>query len=229
MSAETEAVCIVLGGGGHARVLIDSLQLMKSVVIYGVLDADRSLWGQSVLGVPVLGGDDLLPQMIERGVNHFAVGLGSVGNSLVREHLFEMGLASTLKPLSVKHPSSVCSSWAEVGIGVQLFPASVVNAGARLGANVIVNSGAVVEHDCVIGAHAHIATGAKLSGGVRVGAGAHIGAGAVVKQDLSIGERAVVGAGACVVKDVAPDTVVVGVPARPLMGEVVDEAGAFDS
>jgi sugar O-acyltransferase (sialic acid O-acetyltransferase NeuD family) len=185
-------------------------------LLHGVLDVDRSLWGQSLLGVPILGGDELLPQMIEQGVNHFAVGLGSMGDSRLREHLFEMGLAAALKPLTVMHPSSVCSKWAEVGAGAQLFPASVVNAGARLGANVIVNSGAVVEHDCVVGAHAHIATGAKLSGGVRVGAGAHIGAGAVVKQDVSIGERAVVGAGACVLEDVAAGAVVVGVPARPI-------------
>lgn len=209
-------MCIVLGGGGHARVLIDSLQASDVAVVHGVLDADRSQWGQTLLGVPVLGSDELLPELIERGVNHFAVGLGSVGDSQLRERLFEAALACGLKPLTVIHPSSACSAWAEVGSGSQLFPASVVNANARLGENVIVNSGAVIEHDCVIGAHAHIATGAKLSGGVNVGAGAHIGAGAVVKQSISIGERAVVGAGACVVKDVPPGVVVVGVPAHTL-------------
>lgn len=209
-------MCIVLGGGGHARVLIDSLQASEGAVIHGVLDRDRSLWGQSLLGVPVLGGDDLLPGLSAQSVTHFAVGLGSVGDSRVRERLFEAGLASFLKPLTVMHPSAICSVRAEVGSGSQLFPASVVNANARLGENVIINSGAIVEHDCIIGAHAHIATGAKLSGGVRVGAGAHIGAGAVVKQDLSIGAGAIVGAGACVVKDVAPGQVVVGVPAHPL-------------
>jgi UDP-perosamine 4-acetyltransferase len=51
---------------------------------------------------------------------------------------------------------------------------------------------------------------------VRVGAGAHIGAGATVRQGIAIGEQAIVGAGAVVVKDVPPNTVVVGVPARPI-------------
>jgi sugar O-acyltransferase (sialic acid O-acetyltransferase NeuD family) len=205
-----------LGGGGHARVLIDSIQASEAAVIHGVLDEDSSLWGQSILGVPVLGGDELLSGLKEHGVNHFAVGLGSIGNSHVRARLFEAGLNCSLKPLTVMHPSSTCSVWAEVGRGAQLFPASVVNAHAILAENVIINSGAIIEHDCSIGAHAHVATGAKLSGGVQVGAGAHIGAGAVVRQDLRIGERAIVGAGACVVRDVAPDTTVVGVPAREL-------------
>ena len=206
----------MLGGGGHARVLIDSLQASELAVIHGVLDADPSLWGQTLLGVPILGGDDLLPGLIEQGVTHFVVGLGSIGNSHLRERLFETGLNCSLKPLTVMHPSAICSVWAEVGAGSQLLPACVVNAGAKLGENAIINSGAIVEHDCLVGAHAHIATGAKLSGGVKVGAGAHVGAGAVVRQDINIGERAFVGAGACVVKDVAPDTVVVGVPAHPL-------------
>ena len=220
-------MCIVLGGGGHARVLIDSLRASELAVLYGVLDADSALWGQSLLGVTVLGGDDLLPGLIAQGVTHYAVGLGSVGNSHVRQRLFEAGRACSLKPLTVMHPSAVCSVWAEIGSGAQLFPASVVNAGAKLGENVIINSSAVIEHDCIIGAHVHVATGAKLSGGVRVGAGAHVGAGAVIRQNLSIGERAIVGAGACVVKDVAPGVVVVGVPAHQL--REVKEGRAVDS
>lgn len=216
MSEDGRPVCIVLGGGGHARVLIDSLQASEVAVIHGVLDPNRSLWGETLLGVPVLGGDDLLPGLFEQGVTHFVVGLGSIGNSHLRARLFEAGLSRSLKPLTVMHPSAICSVWAKIGDGSQLFPASVVNANASLGENSIINSGAIVEHDCLIGAHTHIATGAKLSGGVKIGAGAHVGAGAVIRQDINIGAGAIIGAGACVIRDVAPETIVVGVPAQPL-------------
>jgi sugar O-acyltransferase (sialic acid O-acetyltransferase NeuD family) len=211
-----KAICIVLGGGGHARVLIDCLRASEAAVIYGVLDSDPALSNQNIMGVAVLGGDGLLPEVIERGVNQFVVGLGSVGNSRDRARLFELGLSYDLKPMTVRHPSVICSDWAQIGAGAQLLPGCIVNAGAQLDANVIVNSGAVIEHDCYIEAHAHVATGARLSGGVRVGPGAHIGAGATVRQNLSIGADAIVGAGAVVVKDVPPRTIVVGVPARQL-------------
>lgn len=46
--------------------------------------------------------------------------------------------------------------------------------------------------------------------------GASIGAGAVILPGVRIGERAMVGAGAVVTRDVAPDTVVVGNPAREI-------------
>ncbi len=208
--------CVILGGGGHARVLIDCIRESDLAEIEGVLDPDSSLHGQKILDVPVLGGDELLGGMAAGGVTHFVVGLGGVGDNGPRRRLFELGCSCRLNPLTVRHPSAMVSRWASIGPGCQLLPGSIVNAGATLGKNVIVNSGAVVEHDCVIGDHVHIATGGKLASTVQVGIGAHIGAGATVRQSISIGEGAIVGAGAVVVKDVGPGVVVVGVPARPI-------------
>jgi len=212
----TQVDLIILGGGGHARALIDSLRAGGSTASCVILDPDESLRGKDVLGVPVIGNDSLLPELVDRGARYFIVGLGSTGDSRPRERLFELGLAYKLEPLIVMHPTAVCSQWATVGPGSQLLPSSVVNAGAVVGANVIVNSAAVVEHDCLVGDHVHVSSGAVLASTIRVGRGAHIGAGATVRQCISIGEWAVVGAGAVVVKDVPARTTVVGVPARPI-------------
>lgn len=208
--------CVILGGGGHARLIIDCLKESGAAVPMAVLDSDRALWGKDLLGVPVKGGDDLLAAMAKTKGLRFVVGLGGVGDNGPRARLFALGLSRGLKPLTVIHPSAVLSRSAVVGEGSVLAPGAIVNAAAVLGRNVIVNSGAIVEHDCVVRDHAHVATGAVLASTVRVGAGAHIGAGAVVRQGLTIGEDAVVAAGAAVVKDVAPRSVVGGVPARPL-------------
>jgi len=208
--------CVILGGGGHSQVLIDCIISRGDVRIEGILDTDPNRWGQIVMGVPILGGDDLLKEMPSRGVKFFSVGVGSIGDTRHRQHLYEIGLKSGLEPLTVIHSFAILSPWANAGPGCQIFPGSIVNAGAVLKCNVIVNSGAIVEHDCVIGDHVHIATGAKLASTVQVDVGAHIGAGAVIRQCIRIGERAVVGAGAVVVKDVPPGIIVVGVPARQL-------------
>ena len=208
--------CVVLGGGGHARVVIESLNASGSARAVGVLDADRSRWGQELCGVPVLGGDERLPELAQQGITHFVMGLGGVGDNQPRRTLFTLAVQSGLIPLTIRHPSAVCSSSAAIGAGSVLCPRAVVNAAAVVGVNVIVNTGAIVEHDCVVGDHVHVATGARLCGGVRVGEGAHIGAGSTVRQGLTIGERAIVGAGAVVIRDVEPWTVVAGVPARVL-------------
>ena len=209
--------CVILGGGGHARGIVDSLQRADAVELRGILDPNRELWGTDCVGVPILGADDMLPELVSGGVSVFTVGLGGVGNNQPRERLFALGLAHGLQPLTVIHPSATCSGWATVGQGSQLLPGSIVNAGAVLGVNVIVNTGAIVEHDCRVGDHAHLATGARLSGTVRVGARAHVGAGAIIRQSITVGEDAVVGVGAVVVSDVAPGQVVAGNPARTLV------------
>lgn len=216
METEGKVLCVVLGGGGHARVVIDLLRDVAACTPYAVLDVDSSLWGRELLGVPVRGGDELLLDLIDQGVTHFVVGVGSVGNHEPRRRLFELGLSYGLVPLTVLHPSAVFSSYAQVGQGTVVLPLAVVNAGAVIGNNVIINTGAIVEHDCVVADHAHVATGARLAGAVKVGAGAHVGAGATVREGACIGEGAIVGAGAVVVRDVPSHTVVAGVPAKVL-------------
>lgn len=214
--ARWRPACVVLGGGGHARMVLDAVLLGGHARPVAVLDRDASRWGQELFGVPVRGGDELLPQLRAGGVTHFIMGLGAVGDNGPRRRLFEQAGAQGLIPLTVVHPSAVCSPRARLGPGTVVGPAAVVNAGAVVGANVIVNTGALIEHDCVIGDHAHVATGARLGGAVRIGEAAHIGAGATVREGMTIGVGALVGAGAVVVRDVEPRSIVVGVPARSI-------------
>ena len=205
---------IGLGAGGHAKVIIEALQEQGDCELMGLLDVNPELHGQTVLGVPVLGSDDLIPQLLQKGIHHFFLGVGSTGDTSLRQRLFLYALARGLEPINVIHPRAVVSPSAEIGRGACILAAAVLNADAHLGENVIVNTGAVIEHDCVIGAHVHVATGACLAGGVSVGEGSHVGIGASVRQAIRIGRNAIVGAGAVVLDDVPDRVTVAGVPAR---------------
>ena len=208
---------VLIGGGGHARVLLDALRSSGDSRSIGVLDADSERAGSFLYDVPILGNDDLLPELARSGTHIFAISVGGTRENAPRKMLFERARELGLEPLTVIHPTAIVSGWATIGAGCQILPGAIVNPGARLGANVIVNSGAIIEHDCVVGDHAHIATGACLSGGVKVGPLAHVGSGATVRQLITIGAASVVGSGAVVVKNVAPSAVVAGVPAKELL------------
>ena len=205
---------IGLGAGGHAKVIIEILSLDKAYEVIGLLDIKKELKGDHVLGIPVLGNDDLLPELKQDGVDHFFMGLGGVGDNKPRRRLFERAEKSGMHPVSAIHPQAIISSSAVLGAGIAVMAGAVVNADVRLGVNVIVNTGSIVDHDCTVSDHVHIATGARLASTVQVGQGAHIGIGAIVRQGIIIGEGAIVGAGAVVVKDVVPHSVVIGVPAH---------------
>jgi sugar O-acyltransferase (sialic acid O-acetyltransferase NeuD family) len=203
---------VVLGAGGHAKVLLDMLLENGAFEVAGLLDPGRV--GGKIFGRPILGGDDLLPALVRDGVKHFVVGLGSTGVLVGRERLFQLARSHGLRPVNLIHRSATISPSVRLGAGVTVMAAAVVNADARLGDNVCINTAAVVEHDCHIGPHAFVAPGAVLAGGVCVGRLAFVGLGAAVRQGVRIGAGALVGAGAVVVRNVRRGATVAGVPAR---------------
>ena len=205
---------IGLGVGGHAKVVIEALQLCGVVDIVGLLDRDSARWGAEVSGIPVLGGDDLLPGLRAQGIEAVFIGLGGAGDLRPRHRLYTLARSLGFDVVAAVHPTAVVSRESAIGTGVTLLAGAIVNAGAQLGANVIINTGAIVEHDCVVADHVHVATGARLAGTVTIGEGSHIGLGACVRECRTIGRNVIVGAGAVVVDDVPDGVVVCGVPAR---------------
>lgn len=203
---------IVLGGSGHAKVLVSTLLLQRRRVL-GFVDVNAAL--PSLLGIMHLGGDEtvfLHPPEQVRLVN----GIGSLGSTALRRAIYERFRERQYIFESVIHTSSIIASEVHIEDGVQIMAGAVVQPGSWLGENVIINTRACVDHDCVIDAHAHIAPGVTLCGDVRIGNGAHIGSASTIIQGVKVGARAIVGAGAVVMRDVPEGVTVVGIPAKPL-------------
>ncbi len=205
---------VLLGVGGHARVVLDALRQSGETRSIAALDADTTRHGSTFFDVPVIGGDDLLEQLARQGARYFVIGFAGTKNHAPRKRVYDHACSLGLEPLSVRHPSAIISSSSHIGLGCQIMAGAIINASAELGENVIVNTAGVVEHDCRVGNHVHIASGACLCGGVRVADLAHVGAGSTILQGISIGYASVVGLGASVITNVADLTTVVGVPAK---------------
>lgn len=207
---------ILIGAGGHARVLADALHLLGRAEGAVVLDAQADLHGTALLGLPIVGGDELLASLRGEGFGEFLVAIGGIRGFGLRRRLFDRAVQLGLRAAVLRHPASVVAGSAVLGAGCQVLASAVVNACAEIGENVILNTGSIVEHDCWVGADSHIAPRACLAGGVRIGRQVHIGVGATICENLQIGDRAIVGAGAVVIRDVPPEAVVAGVPAKAI-------------
>ena len=197
----------VVGAGGHGKVVLSTL-LAAGEPVAGLFDRDPERHGDSVLGLPVLGGLDELERL---GIGRAVLAIGDnrrrseLGAELTGRGI---GWQAAIHPAAVVHPSVV------VGGGAVVFAGAVIQPDARLGAHAIVNTAASIDHDCRIGDFAHVAPGARLAGGVTLGEGAFLGVGCSVLPGVTIGAWAVVGAGAAVIRDVRAGAIVKGVPAR---------------
>lgn len=210
--AEMKEKVLILGFGGHAKVLLDILFSLP-VEILGFADKDPNKKGTSLYNIPVLGDDSYVFTLDPEQV--FLVnGIGSVKASPLREMIYKKFINKGYSFYSVISPFSYISSFVSMGAGVQVIAGAIVQPGASVGENTIINTKASVDHDCTIGSHVHIAPGATLSGGVRVGDGAHIGSGATLIQGVTVGVGATVAAGSVVIRNVPANTLVCGVPAR---------------
>lgn len=207
---------IIVGAGGHGKVLAEALRA-SSVPVCGFVEADSNRHGGVVLAVPVLGGDDIVFHSSPDSVR-LINGVGSTADPTRRRAVYEKFAARGFRFESVIHPTAVIAPDVMLGEGAQIMAGAIIQPGCSIGVDVIVNTGARIDHDCIVGDHAHIAPGAILCGNVEVGKGTHIGAGATIIQDTNIGTGALVAAGGVVVENIPAGGKAAGVPARKMNG-----------
>jgi sugar O-acyltransferase (sialic acid O-acetyltransferase NeuD family) len=209
------ASIVLVGGGGHARVVLDAVRSRGEHDVVGIVDSQEMV-GTDVDGVSVRWTDADLPRLRAEGINGCVIAIGSVGDPAARIHTAVLAREAGLPLVTVTHAAAVVSPSAVLGAGTFVAAGAIVGPGADTGTCVIVNSGAVVDHDCRLGAFVHVAPGAVLSGEVTVGERSHIGTGATVKQGVTIGADTVVGVGSVVVDDLPVGVVAYGQPCRPV-------------
>lgn len=169
---------LILGAGGHGKVVLDVAESMKCYETSHFLDDGKEV-GDEVLGREVVG------KISECHLhsNNYTDAIVALGNNEVR-----IELTKKLKVLGYHipiliHPSSVVSQYANIKEGTVIMPQSVVNADSMIGMACIINTGVVVEHDCMVGDGAHIAYRAILGGGAKVGCKVLVDIGEVVRRN----------------------------------------------
>ena len=203
---------ILLGGGGHAKVVVSILHKLRRFSILGYTDVKNN---GALLGVPYLGSDaELAKFAAEHEKLNAVLAVGQVGLGRARCSLWEklQILAVAFPPII--SPSAIVNEDVSIGEGTVAMDGAVINSCARVGRGAIVNTNSTVEHDVVLEDWVHVAPGATICGGVTVGSFSMIGAGATIIEGRRISIDCIVGAGATVIHDLTEPGVYAGCPAR---------------
>jgi UDP-perosamine 4-acetyltransferase len=188
---------VLVGGGGHCKVVMDAIKNFQKFSIYGIVDKNLPM-GKLIGGVKVIGADDMLPKLFEKGIRNAFISIGSIDNCEVRKKIYAQLKKNKFQLPIVIHPKSIVAKGVEFGEGTFVAAGAVINPSVKIGNNVIINTSSSIDHDCKIGDFVHIAPGVTLCGSVTVGDETHIGVGANIVQNVKIGKRCIVGAGTTV-------------------------------
>jgi sugar O-acyltransferase (sialic acid O-acetyltransferase NeuD family) len=194
---------VVIGAGGHAKVVTDTAQMSGWQVI-GFADDNPNA---KLFDLPYLGR----PSQLELPTDvHVVIAIGS---NQIRQKI-HAELLNRFNWATVIHPKAIISSRAVLNSGTVVFAGAVIQADTVVGHQCIVNSCASIDHDCQIADYCHVAPNTTLAGGVTLETGAFIGAGSVVTPNRRIGAWTTLGAGGVAIHDLAANQTFVGVPAK---------------
>ncbi|MGM8212336.1 acetyltransferase [Virgibacillus sp. W0430] len=199
---------IIIGDGGHSKVILDIILYSNDYEVVAILD-DKYACVTKRDG-RLLGPLSYLSKFKQIDTKVII----AIGSNAVRKKIVEQLRLEEKQYVTLIHPTAMISSTASIGCGTVIMPHAVINAEASIGEHCIINTGAIVEHENHIESYVHISPNATLTGRVKAEEGAHIGAAATVIPGCTIGRWSVIGAGAAVIKSIPAHATAVGCPAR---------------
>lgn len=211
---------VIIGAGGHAKVVADIILKRKELLnenlnIVGFLDDGyKNLKYNSIFNIPILGDTDLIEKFEKEKYYSYII---AIGNNRIREKIATKFLE--LDYYTAIHPKAILGMEVIIDKGTVIMANVVVNSGTRLGKHCILNTGSIIEHDNKIEDYCHISPNSILCGTVKVGKSSWVGAGSIVIQNRNIGENSMIGAGSVVIKNIPNNCTVVGNPGKIIKGE----------
>ncbi len=203
---------LIFGAGNLGKIALDIFN-RNNVVVYGLLDDDKTLHNQEIGDVLILGDtdDDGFLKLIGQKTEAFV----ALDNIREKKKTIEMLInRRKVMPVNAVHNTAVVSAEAFIGHGNLIAARAVINPHATVGNHCVIHASAIIDINAILGDFVQIGAGAILNSEVEIGEGAFIGSGAIVVSGIKIGKNARVGAGSVVIENIEDDTTVFGNPAK---------------
>ena len=175
---------IVIGGGGHAKVVISIVKKLKTFNIIGYTDINNN---GNILGADYIGTDNEVLSYSKQTL--LALGIGQVNNLEFRKGIVDKFIENGYRFTKLISPDSNINEDVSIGAGTVIMDGVTINCCSLIGDYCIVNTNASIDHDCSIGDFVHVAPGVTICGGVQVYEETFIGAGSIIVNDKKVNAK----------------------------------------
>lgn len=179
--------------------------------LQGLIQASSNPPASEVLGYPVLGTVEIIPELIKQDDVCFYPNVNYSPKEMEEADRLLEGFGC--RTISLIHPN-IDMKHVQHGKNIMLCEGTIVGAGATIGDHLVCRLGSIISHEVTIEDYVYIGPGVTICGEAHLKEGCYIGAGATILPDMIIGRNTIVGAGAVVTKNLPDNVTAVGVPAR---------------
>jgi sugar O-acyltransferase (sialic acid O-acetyltransferase NeuD family) len=213
---------IIIGAGGHSKVIVDIIQNEQKYEIAGFIDNNLPM-GHKILDYKVLGKEDEINTLINK--HEIFGGIIAIGDNFIRSNVEKKikQLCNEFKFINCIHPKSNIAFNVVMGEGNVVMAGATINTSSEISNHCIFNTNCSIDHDNRIANFASIAPNAVTGGNVEVGELSAIGIGATVNHNVSIGYNCIIGASSLVNKDAKSNSVYYGIPAKFIRNNELDK------
>lgn len=197
----------IIGGGGHAKIVIDIINEIGEYNIIGIFDDYKT---ERIFDYLILGRICDIKKV--KDVDCYVIG---IGNDTFRKKIYE-GFHD-LNWETLIHPRSIVSKMTTIGDGTVVCAGAIIQPDVHIGIQCIVNTNSSIDHECLIGNFCSISPGSVICGQVKIGDNCFIGANSTIIQCLNIGNNCIIGAGTVIIKNIENNKKVVGNPSREIL------------
>lgn len=198
---------ILIGGRGGAKMVIDAFRSRGNYKVKAILDDSNDVSGE-VLGVPVIGGTNLLEDLLDWGYKNMVLCFGNIFNRATRLKKYKEWKRMGFSFPNVIHKNAIVESSATIGEGNIILAGAIIGSEARIGDLNYINTGAILSHECQISENIHLAPGATVGGRVNISNNTLIGMNSIIYFDVNIGSNVTINNGISVTQNILNDEII---------------------
>jgi acetyltransferase EpsM len=209
---------VIIGGGGHAGIILDCIKAQNKYQPIGYLDKKKGNFYHE--DIKYLGDiDNFFKNIKKKYKNEKLYFTIAIGDNFVRKKIYFYLIKNkklSLNWATLIHPSASISSKVKIAKGAQILNGSIISFNTKISKLVCINTGATIDHDNYFASFSGAGPGACTGGNVKVGEISFLGINSSVKHNINIGKNVIVGGNSFVNSNCEANSVYVGVPARKI-------------